>query len=42
MKKISEMAEGCLEGRTGREERGKEVGGGKCGIRCGIVNAIVN
>lgn len=36
---MREVAEGCLEGRAGREGRERR---GKCGIRCGIVNAIVN
>lgn len=42
---MREVAEGCLEGRAGREREGGgegSAGRGKCRIRCDIVNATVN
>lgn len=45
---MGELAEGCLEGRAGRQrgrqKEGEGSGGrrGECRVRCDIVNATVN
>lgn len=44
-KEMRELAEGCLEGRAGRDRGRRRLKQGeecKCRIRCDIVNATVN